>query len=467
MKTFFNKIINLLSFRDIIRDIKKAVFTVKYEGFSMLYDEIKREIKLRKEYFLWIKQNEKKETDYQKEVKFSYTPKISIIVATYNPPLKILKDTIGSVLSQTYTNWELCIADGKSNPDVCKILEEFRSKDSRIKVVFLKENKGIAGNFNEGLYLATGDYISFLDHDDMLSVNALFEVVKTINTYPGAEIIYSDEDIMDTCGKRIKPHFKPDWSPDYLKSCNYICHLLVVKKALLDETGYFKDGFDGSQDYELVLRLTEKAKEIVHIPKILYHWRYSPGSVLVSKTNKPQAWENGKRALEEHLLRTGQQGRVEYGRKLYTYRVIYKIKGTPKVSIIIPNINHTKDLQRCINSILMKSTYKNYEIIIGESNSSEEEIFNYYRQLEKNGNIRIVRWDKLFNYSGINNLCVKHTDAPFLLFLNNNTEVITPSWIENMLEHSQRKEIDGSGAKLYYPNGKLRGGGIILQQCGP
>ncbi|HOL21914.1 MAG TPA: glycosyltransferase family 2 protein [bacterium] len=450
-----------------LRNIKKAFFTVRREGFSALLDKINREIKLFKEYSLWIKQNQEKSIAYQKDIKFSYTPKISIITATYNPPLDILKSTILSVLGQTYSNWELCIADGKSSPGVCKMLEEFRSKDSRIKVIFLEENKGIAGNFNEGISLATGDYISFLDHDDMLSLNALFEVVRKINANPEAEIIYSDEDIMDSRGKRIRPLFKPDWSPDYLRSCNYICHFLVIKKTLLDEIGYFRNGFDGSQDYDLVLRLTEKSEKILHIPKVLYHWRYSPGSVLVSETSKPLAWENGKKALEEHIMRTGQEGRVEYGRGLYTYRVIYKIKGTPEVSIIIPNTNNKKGLEKCINSILVKSTYKNYDIIIGENNSSEEEILSYYRQLENKGNIKIVIWDKPFNHSGINNLCARHTNAPFLLFINNNTEVITPSWIENMLEHCQRKETGAVGAKLYYPDGKIQHAGIIIQGCGP
>jgi len=436
-------------------------------GFIPLFKGIIYEIKLMlfQNYSRWIRQSENSHIN-RHDTELPYMPKITIVTAVFNPPLNILRDTMESVLSQTYANWEFCIADGKSNEGIRGLLEEYARKDQRIKIVFLDENKGIAGNFNEGIRPATGEYISFLDHDDMLSPNALFEIAKRINEEKEIDILYSDEDLVDASGVRTNPEFKADWSPDLLRSYNYMTHFFVIRKILLDEIGGYREGFDGAQDYDLILRAAEKTKNIAHIPKILYHWRHSPGSVLADADNKPQANENGRRAVEEHLERMQLKGRITYARNLYSYRAIYEIEGVPKVSIIIPNTDHRKELARCIASVLSKSTYRNYEILIAENNSSGKEIFDYYKELSGNEKIRILTWKKPFNYSAINNFCVQHASGEFLLFLNNDTQVISPDWIEQMLMHCRRKDVGAVGAKLYYPDDTIQHAGVIILKGG-
>jgi len=311
---------------------------------------------------------------------------------------------IESVISQTYPKWELCIADGGSKESYVRdILEKYAQKDNRIKIKFLRENKGIAGNSNEALFMAEGEFIALLDHDDILPPYALFEIVKAINENEDADFIYSDEDNISEYGSRLDPHFKPDWSPDTLRSCNYITHISVFKRDLLKKIGYFREGYEGSQDYDLILRATEVASHILHIPKILYHWRISNTSVAKNPEVKLYAFESAKKALLEHLKRVGLKGRVEDGPSLGLYRIRYKIENNPKVSIIIPNKDHIKELRSCITSILTKSTYKNYEIIIVENGSKDKKTFDYYKELSKYGIIRVITWTEPFNYSAINN----------------------------------------------------------------
>ncbi len=414
----------------------------------------------------WIKENElEKELRIQKTIKFQYEPKISIIVPVWNTPKQFLTDMFESVLSQTYPNWELCIADGASTKKhVKEILDNYVKKDSRIKVKYLPENKGIAGNSNEALSLATGDYVALLDHDDLLAPFALFEVAKAINENPDEDFIYSDEDKISEDGtKRLDPHFKPDFAPDTLRSYNYIRHLSVIKKSLLDEVGWFKEGFDGSQDYDLILRATEKAKKITHIPKILYHQRIHENSTGKNLNSKLYANESAKKALKDHLDRIRLKGHVRDGLFLGFYKIDYAIDYDYKVSIIIPNKDHKEDLERCINSILAKSTYKNYEIIIVENNSTEEETFKYYENLKNNhGNIFVLEWKNAFNYSAVNNFAAKHAKGEILLFLNNDTEVISKNWLEEMIQYAQRKDVGAVGAKLYYPDDTVQHGGVIL-----
>ncbi|MGI1690924.1 glycosyltransferase [Thermoanaerobacter uzonensis] len=418
-------------------------------------------------YSIWIKKHEpnKLELEKQKSFKFNYQPKVSIIVPVWNTPKQFLIDMIESVRNQTYSNWELCIADGGSKEiHVKELLEEYTKKDNRIKVKYLPENKGIVGNSNEALSLATGDYVALLDHDDMLAPFALFEVVKVINENSDADFIYSDEDkISEDGSKRFDPHFKPDWSPDTLRSYNYITHLSVIKKELLDKVGWFKAGYEGSQDYDLILRCAEKAKKIIHIPKILYHWRVHQNSVAESPNAKLYAYEAAKKALKFHIERLGLKGRVNNGFTLGYYKINYDIIELSKVSIIIPNKDHKEDIERCINSIIAKSTYKNYEIIIIENGSTEQSIFEYYNEITKNYDfIRILVWNDIFNYSAINNFGARHAKGEILLFLNNDTEVINSDWLERMIEHVQRKDVGVVGAKLYYPGDTIQHAGVII-----
>ncbi|MEM3290538.1 MAG: glycosyltransferase [Candidatus Micrarchaeaceae archaeon] len=403
---------------------------------------------------------ENKTENYQ----FKINPKISIITPTYNTPKTFLIDMIESVLAQTYSNWELYIADGASKEKHIKeVLDNYTKKDSRIKVKYLPKNKGIAGNSNEAISLASGDYIAFLDHDDTLVPFALYEVVKAINENPDADFIYSDEDKLSEDGKkRFDPRFKPDFAPDTLRSYNYICHLTTIKKELLEQIGYFREGFEGSQDYDLILRATEKAKKIIHIPKILYHWRVSQNSTAQNQNAKLYAYESAKKALKEHLERLSLKATVRDGLFLGSYKIDYKIINNPKVSIIIPNKDHKDDLEKCISSIINKSTYKNYEIIIAENNSTEQSIFDYYKSLEQYPFVKIIIWDKPFNYSAINNYAVKYSSGEILLFLNNDTEVITPNWIEEMLMFIQRKDVGAVGAKLLYPDNTIQHAGLII-----
>jgi len=418
-------------------------------------------------YECWILKNEPtlKELEKQREYKFNYQPKISIIVPVFNTPRQFLIEMIESVLGQTYPNWELCIADGGSKEKYIKeILYSYSKKDKRIKVKYLSENKGIVGNSNEALRLATGDYITFLDHDDVLPPFALFEVVKAINENPDVDVIYSDEDKIDAKGKRFDPHFKPDWNPDLLRSVNYITHLFVVKRELLDSIGWFREGFDGSQDYDLILRATEKAKKIVHIPKVLYHWRVWGNSVSFSPETKMYAFEAGKKALEDHLKRLGLKGKVEI---LYPYfgfyKITYEIKQKPLISIIIPNKDNINLLQSCLESIYKKSTYRNFEILIVENNSVEEKTFRFYEEVEKKfQNLKILYYNKPFNWSAINNYAVNYSHGEVLLFLNNDTEVINGDWLERMLEHLQREEVGIVGAKLYYPDNTIQHAGVVV-----
>jgi glycosyltransferase involved in cell wall biosynthesis len=448
-------------------NIKKSIYYIKNNGLKAFLFKAKKEITDENLYDLWIKKYEpnKSELERQKVFKFSHQPKISIFVPVWNTSKKFLTDMIESVLNQTYSNWELCIADGGSKEThVKELLEEYTKKDNRIKVKYLPENKGIVGNSNEALSLATGDYIALLDHDDTLAPFALFEIVKAINENPDADFVYSDEDkISEDGSKRFDPHFKPDWSPDTLRSHNYIAHLSIIKKELLDEVGWFKEGYEGSQDYDLILRCTEKANKIVHIPRILYHWRMSQNSTAGNPAAKLYAYDAAKKALTDHINRIGFKGRVSDGLFLSSCKIDYDIIESPKVSIIIPNKDHKNDLERCINSIIDKSTYKNYEIIIVENGSTERSAFDYYDNITKRYNfIKILSWGDAFNYSAVNNFAAYHANGKILLFLNNDVEVINKNWLEEMIMYVQRKDVGAVGAKLYYPDGKIQHAGVIL-----
>jgi GT2 family glycosyltransferase len=416
-------------------------------------------------YDLWIALNEPKSTELeaQRRTSFAWQPTISILVPTWNPPVPFLTAMLDSVRSQTYTRWELCIADGGSDdPEVAEILNCSSGNDPRIRVRFLPDNRGIAGNSQQALALATGAYVALLDQDDTLAPFALYEVVRALNQYPDADLLYSDEDTLDTTGtRRAEPHFKPDWSPDTLRSYNYVCHLAVFRRLLLEKIGGFRPGFEGAQDYDLTLRAGEQARRIIHIPKVLYHWSVHPQSVTAAETVKGYAYESAKKALSDHLRRCGSAAPVTDGPLLGTYRITYPVASRPLVSIIIPNQDHPELLARCVESVL-RSDYSAYEILLVENRSRRPETFSCYRRLQQRAGVRVLTWDQPFNFAAVNNLAASQARGDVLLFLNNDVEAINPDWLEQMLAHALRPEVGAVGAKLYYPDDTVQHAGIIL-----
>lgn len=385
----------------------------------------------------------------------------------YNVEVRWIKEAVKSVKDQIYTNWELCIADDAStNPQLIKYLEDI-SKDPRIKVVFREENGHISEASNSALELATGEFVALMDNDDIIYPHALAEVVKVLNDKKDTDFIYSDEDKLNMKGERVEPFFKPDWSPDLFLSTNYICHFSVIKKDIVDKVGGFRKGYEGSQDYDLFLRVTEETDKIEHIPDILYSWRKIPGSTAAVYGDKSYANKASIQSLEDAIKRRGLDATVEKGLFPGSFRVKYKIKESPLVSILIPTLDKYKYLERCISSIFEKTTYENFEVIIIDTGSTEKETLDYYKTLEGNSKIKFLSWEKKFNYSAVNNYGVKHSKGEYILLLNNDTEIITPDWIEGMLEHAQREKIGAVGVKLYYPNNTIQHAGVVLGIGGP
>jgi GT2 family glycosyltransferase len=393
---------------------------------------------------------------------FEKQPLISIIMPVYNVDPRWLELAIKSVEHQWYTNWELCIADDKSTHiETINYLKNL--KNPKIKITFLEKNMNISGASNAALDLASGEYIALLDNDDELTLNALYEMVKVINE-KDADFIYSDEDFISPEGICANPHYKPDFSPDLLLSHNYITHFSCFKKSLLDSVGRFNAKFDGAQDYDLFLRMTEKTQNIYHITKILYHWRTIEGSTSADAEAKPEAIERGRVALEEALQRRGIKGTVEHANLYHYFRVRYAIEGNPLISIVIPFKDKPELLDMCIHSILEKSSYQNYEIIGISNNSEENTTFEMMATLEKEDpRVKFYEYNTEFNYSDINNHAVNnYAKGEHVLLLNNDIEVISTDWLESMLEHSQRKDVGCVGAKLYYPNDTIQHAGVII-----
>ena len=451
--------------------IKEQVQSIKKNGWKATFAEMKRYMVMgtlaepEDIYQKWIAANEptEEELEEQRNHKFEHNPKISIIIPMYNTPVKFFGELVDSLINQTYTNWELCLADGSNeeNPE----LKDIYSKDSRIKYKFLGENKGISGNTNEALTLATGDFIGLLDHDDILPVFSLYEVVKCINNHPEVDFIYTDEDKFEEVGgKRYDPYFKSDFGPDTLRANNYICHFSVFRKDLMEKLGGFRSDFDGAQDYDILLRMSEIAEHIYHIPKILYHWRVHELSTAKAGAHaKPYAYEAGKKAVQAHIDRLGLKGTVEAGNTLGTYKVNYEVIGNPKVSIIIPNKDYASTLKVCLKSIIKLTTYKNYEIIVVENNSTEDETFEYYKKIDGKDNIKVVYYpEKVFNYSAIINFGVRNCTGDYVIQLNNDTELLTPNWLQEMLGFAQREDVGAVGVKMYYPDRTIQHAGIIV-----
>lgn len=443
-------------------------------GWKKYCDRIKKRFQDTEEvYNVWRKKyipNARK-LKKQRAEKLDYEPCISIIVPTYKTPEKFLKEMIDSVRNQSYENWELCIGDGSVTEDTVKnVVESYQKKDKRIKMLCLSENLGIAGNTNAALSIATGDYIALLDHDDILAPDALYEVVKWMNEHykDETDVIYTDEDKVSFDLKDyFEPHFKSDYNLDLIRSNNYICHLFVAGKSIVDQVGGFRKEYDGSQDYDFILRCIEQSKHVEHVPKVLYHWRCHPGSTAANQESKMYCYEAGKRAIENHLKRMGEDDcQVVMTEHLGFYHVIYPIREQKKVSIIIPNKDQKEILERCIESVIQKTDYKNYEIIIVENNSTTNEIFEYYKTIEQRENIRVVIWKDKFNYSAINNFGVRYANGEYLLFLNNDIEVIRENWLSEMLANVQRKEVGIVGAKLLYPDNMVQHAGVIIGMGG-
>ena len=500
-------------------NIEKVKFYIKRYGFFSTFKKVfKRIFKIKENrktnqeaYQIWMEKNtpNEDELEKQKTTKFIYAPKISVVVPMYNTDEKFFQDLIESLNNQTYANWELCLADG--SPKKNENLEKYYEKNKKIKYNFLGKNEGISENTNEAIKMATGDYVGFLDHDDILSEEALFQVVKVINQDLKTDFIYTDEDKIDENYERFEPYFKPDYSPETLECNNYITHFVVVKKEIIEKIGKLNSEFNGAQDFDFVLRATKVANKIKHISKVLYHWRVHKNSTAYIADTKNYAFEAGKKVIEADLKREEKSATVEFGQEVPgIYKIKYEVIGNPKVSILIPNKDNIKLLKKCITSILKFTTYENYEINIIENNSEKKETFKYYEELVKNSKIKILNFNKHtvfdingekslenktlnkdleknnieknienietkenelqkvseFNYSALINFGVKNVDGEFVLQLNNDTKLITKDWLELFIGYAQNSEIGAVGARLYYEDKTIQHAGIIVGVSG-
>ena len=419
----------------------------------------------------WLVRTEPSQWDLTRqgaeEVAWAYRPFISLITPVYNTPPEILRATIESVLGQTYSNWELCLVDGASTePKTISILQEYNGRDSRIRFKLLKENSGISANSNAALEISRGEFIGLLDHDDLISADALYENVRLLNRYPQADIIYSDEDKLNLDGQRISPFFKPDWSPELFETLMYTAHLGLYRASLIQKVGGFRPYLDGAQDHDMVLRLSEQTNNIYHIPKVLYHWRMTPISTAFDSKAKPHADTARLRALEEYCLRLNRPALIEPGLLLTNVRLRYLLAKNPEVAIIIAVQDQPKTLQRCLDSIRQYSTYDNYRLVIVHNDSQPPTALQYLAELANVPNLQVLNFPGSFNYAAINNWAVSQLNSEFVIFLDNTTEVITPDWIEALLEYAARPEIGAVGAMLLYPDKSVQHSGLALGVTG-
>ncbi len=464
-RVFYMKILK------IFPPLQKSALTITREGFPSFWRKVKKRERMRTKdiYDIWMEQNSLTEENIRaikEEIEtFPHKPKISIIMPVYNVEKIWLEKAIKSVLDQLYENWELCIVDDASTKKHIRETLKKYEQNEKIKIKFLRENSGISEASNQAISLASGEFVGFLDNDDELSIDALYENVKLLNKHPEADLIYSDEDKLNPEGKRIEPYFKPEWSPDLFLSYNYICHFTLCRKKILDKIKGFRKGFEGSQDYDLLLRFTEKTDKIFHIPRILYHWRQIKGSAATFHKEKITHLEKTMKALQDSLKRRKIDAKVEKGihfDQFESYRIRRKIKGFPLVSIVIPMRDMVSFLKRNLRGIEEKTDYKNYEVIIVDNNSREKETHDYFNTLKEKDNIRIIEYKDEFNFSKINNFAVKKAKGEHILFLNNDIEVISQGWLTGMLEHSARKEVGAVGAKLIFPNDTIQHAGTVL-----
>ena len=455
IKRYANKCIKCLRERGVKATFEKVGYRLanQFGGKAKKYDRWYQEHKTTLE-----------ELEKQRKVSFGYEPTFSILVPLYETDKKYLRELIESVKAQTYSKWQLCFSDGSRDSNrLEKILDKYMAEDNRIKYIAKKQGPlGISENTNQALELAQGEYIVLGDHDDLFTPDSLYECARALND-ERYEVIYTDEDKVDGKGKiHFEPNFKPDFNIDLLRSNNYICHMFVASGALIDRVGMFDNAFDGAQDYDFILRCVESAKGIHHIPKILYHWRSHRGSTASSPEAKLYAFEAGKRALMAHYQRLGIKANVESIEDYGFYKTNYQIIGEPLVSIVIPNKDHIDDLKKCMDSIDKLSDYRNYEYIIIENNSTQPETLDYYKEIEKRDNVKVLYWDKEFNYSAINNFGVKSASGDYVLLLNNDTEIINNDCITQLLSYCQRDEVGIVGARLYYQDGSIQHAGVVI-----
>lgn len=434
------------------------IFYIKILKRNLLYNQYYNPFNI-EDYNLWLQEN----IENTRIKKLKYNPKFSILIPVYNVNPKLLEECIESVLNQSYKNFEICLADDcSSNQETIDVLKKFEKQYPKlIKVTYRRKNGHISEASNTALEMANGEFVGLLDNDDILAKNALYEMANKLNEDNRLDLIYSDEDKISTDGKRCDPHFKPDFSIDTLYSHNYICHFTILRTKIIKEIGGFRKGYEGSQDYDLFLRFIEKTKRIAHIPKILYHWRMIPGSTSMEVSNKSYATQSGIMALEDMLKRNKKKGTVE---NYYTsYIITYDISKNPLVSIIIPTRDRVEILKNAIDSILNKTSYSRYEIIIIDNGSKEEKTLDYFKKIKNNySNIRVIREECDFNYSYLNNVGVKNAKGEYLVLLNNDIEIISECWIETMLGYAMQEHVGAVGPKLLFANGKIQHAGVIV-----
>ncbi|CEF48824.1 unnamed protein product [uncultured bacterium] len=416
----------------------------------------------RSEYHKWLERHRATTGDLdrmrQEALGFAFQPVVSIITPVFNTPVRWLRECIESVLAQTYEKWELILIDDHSTePATLRSLTELAASDSRIILAKDEKRRGISAASNRGLALAQGDWVAFLDHDDLLEQDALFQNVKWLQDHPDADLIYSDEDKLTEQGFD-SPIFKPDWSPDYFLSCNYVGHFTLIRRELVKQVGGFRSKFDGAQDYDLFLRVIEQTNRIDHIPRVLYHWRRTLTSTADNIQCKPGMLDAGRLALEAHLERQQQAGHVAIDWRTYLYWIKRELTEAKKISIIIPVRDHVDLLARCLDSLTSKTSYAPYEVVVVDNDSQSEDARAYFSHFKH----RLLHYSGPFNFSAINNFAVKQTDSPWLLFLDYRTEVFDGDWLTTMAEHVQRPEVGAVGPRLLYPDDTVQHAGIVV-----
>jgi glycosyltransferase involved in cell wall biosynthesis len=462
--------------KEVLRLLARASQIIKRDGLAGIRQAINNKLPgtyqtSTSNYLTWISLAEPKQEDYSHLAQIADLWKtqttISVVMPTFNSNLPFLKAAIQSVKDQVYTHWELCIADDAStDPQIQQYLRSEQATDSRIKILFREKNGHISAASNSALTLASGQFIALLDHDDVLHPLALWHIAKSINENPDVGILYSDEDKLSQAGERCNPYFKCDFNPELMLAHNMISHLGCYRKSLIDLVGGFREDFVGSQDYDLALRIIDHipTSQIIHIPHVLYHWRITPESTALNLNTKSYAQSAAIRAISEHISRKGLSGKVTPCPEMphIGYRVQFDCPiPHPKVSIIIPTKDKAKLLANCIDSILEKTSYSNYEIIVMDNGSSESSSFELFERLKKQG-ITIVRDESPFNYSALNNKAAKLSQGQFICLMNNDIEVITPGWLEEMVSFASQTDVGAVGARLWYPNDTIQHAGVIV-----
>ena len=455
-----------LGWQSFIIKLRNSKFVAKLKEF------IRNLYQRKVTYKSWFKLTKasKEELIKQKEYKWAEdAPLFSIVVPLYRTPKGYLKELIESIEAQTYVKWELCLADGSPDNKLEMLVKSYQ--DERIKYRYIGENLGISGNTNKAVEMATGDFIVLCDHDDLITPDALFEFAKEIVSDKEVDSIYSDEDKIDEKSYDVfDPSFKPDFNIDMLRSQNYICHLYGVRRELVEKYGMFNSEYDGAQDYDFILRMSEHSRKIAHVAKILYHWRTHQGSTALNPESKMYAYDAGARAIGAHYARVLpeiQIERIENGYTLGMYHTVFKFNEYPLISVIIPNKDHTDDLDKAIRSMIEKGTWPNLEFIVVENNSTEEKTWEYYKKIEKEySQVKVVYYDGIFNYAKINNFGVRHARGEYYLFMNNDVELIEPDSLKEMMGYGQRNDVGAVGCRLLYEDNTLQHAGVIVGEIG-